>query len=269
MPRPTKATVDYFPHYVAHGKTMFTFEGKYGNDGYAFWFKTLEILGSTEQHFLDYNDGCTMEFLLAKTRLSEVIVNEMLNMLAKIGAIDDELWKMKIIWSENFVNNLSSVYNRREVNVYGKPELLDYCIQKLYIKGVSVGINPQSKVKEVKYSKVKEVKKKKSVFEFEKTNNELLDKTLHNFSVMRSEIKKPLSDTAAVLLLKKLRTLSKNNESVMIEILENSIIGKWQGVFALKEEKQNNQGPPKRDNFEQRQYPEGFFESLAFNRKVE
>ena len=51
--RPKKAIVDYFPHFVSHGKTMFTIEMKYGNDGYAFWFKLLEILGSTENHYID------------------------------------------------------------------------------------------------------------------------------------------------------------------------------------------------------------------------
>ena len=48
MSRPRKAVVDYFPHYVNHGKTLFILEQKYGNDGYAFWFKLLEMLGGSD-----------------------------------------------------------------------------------------------------------------------------------------------------------------------------------------------------------------------------
>lgn len=53
MARPTKETVDYFPHFVKCGRTIFILESKYGNDGYAFWFKLLEILGDTEGHYYD------------------------------------------------------------------------------------------------------------------------------------------------------------------------------------------------------------------------
>lgn len=45
MARPKKQTVDYFPHFVKGGRTIFILENKFGNDGYAFWFKLLEILG--------------------------------------------------------------------------------------------------------------------------------------------------------------------------------------------------------------------------------
>jgi len=48
MARPNKQGVDYFPHFVNHGKTMFILEEKFGNNGYAFWFKLLELLGKEE-----------------------------------------------------------------------------------------------------------------------------------------------------------------------------------------------------------------------------
>lgn len=67
MARPKKQTVDYFPHSCVHKKTMFILEQKYGNDGYAFWFKLLEMLGSTEGHFLSLKNGMEWEFLIAKT----------------------------------------------------------------------------------------------------------------------------------------------------------------------------------------------------------
>ena len=129
---------------------MFTIENKYGNDGYAFWFKLLELLGSTEHHYIDCNNSETWEFMLAKTRLNEISATEILDLFSRLGAIDKELWEHKIIRSQNFIDNLNTVYVRREINVYTKSDILGLCIQKLPLNGESVNIYPQSKVKESK-----------------------------------------------------------------------------------------------------------------------
>ena len=92
MARPKKETVDYFPHICAHKTTIFVLEQKYGNDGYAFWFKVLELLASSEGHYYDCRKPHLWEFLQAKTRLSEDKCNELLDLLAKLDAIDQELW---------------------------------------------------------------------------------------------------------------------------------------------------------------------------------
>lgn len=150
MPRPKKATVDYFPHFVMSGKTMFTLEAKYGNDGYAFWFKMLEILGMSEQHFIDCENPTEWEFLLAKTRLSGEIVNSILELLAKLDAIDGDLWQDRIIRSRNFIENLSTLYNKRAVNVISNPEVRDLCIQKRLKSGITANIYPQRRGEESK-----------------------------------------------------------------------------------------------------------------------
>lgn len=173
MGRNKKAVVDYFPHFVNHGKTMFTLENKYGNDGYAFWFKLLELLGSAEQHFIDCNNVEMWEYMLAKTRLSDEKVTEMLFLLAKIGAIDKDLWDKKIIRSDNFIENLAVVYKRREIDVYTNEEIEDLCLHKLDLNDISVDKKQQSKVKE---SKEKEIDKEK-VFECEFFS---VSKTLHD-----------------------------------------------------------------------------------------
>ena len=48
MARPKRTTVDYYPHYVKCGRTIYILEARFGNDGYAFWFKVLEVLGENE-----------------------------------------------------------------------------------------------------------------------------------------------------------------------------------------------------------------------------
>lgn len=118
MARPNKHTVDYFPHMVAHGKTMFILEERYGNDGYAAWFKILEALGSTEGHFINCSNGRSeWEFLQAKTRLSGDMLLSILDLLAKLDAIDAELWvSARIIWCQKFVDGVDEVYRRRKIN---------------------------------------------------------------------------------------------------------------------------------------------------------
>src|SRR5512135_2482099 len=113
MTRPRKATVDYFPHECKHSSTMFIIEQKYGNDGYAFWFKILEMLGYSENHFIDCRKPDKWEYLQAKTRLPADTCEEILNLLAKLDAIDQGYWSNKIIWSKNFVKNISDVYKNR------------------------------------------------------------------------------------------------------------------------------------------------------------
>lgn len=153
MTRPRKNTVDYFPHYTFHGKTMFIIEQRYGNDGYAFWFKLLETLGATEGHFIDLNDSVSFEYLRSIIRREEGFVTEILNLLSKLDAIDSELWKSKIVWSQHFVDGISDVYTRsrhtkppsRPDNYAPKPRVSDISTQN---NEVSTQINPQSRVEE-------------------------------------------------------------------------------------------------------------------------
>lgn len=155
MARPKRQTVDYFPHQCKHGRTMFIVDQKYGNDGYSFWFKVLELLGSTEGHFIDCRNPDTWEFLQAITHLDDNICTDILNLLAKLEAIDGELWSKKIIWSDNFITGIADVYRNRRVKTPPKP---DFYTQKPHETGVSTPENPQSKVKESK-GKEKKVKK--------------------------------------------------------------------------------------------------------------
>ena len=164
MARPKKQTVDYFPHYVNSGKTLFILEKNYGNDGYAFWFKVLELLGSTNGHIIDSRKPDEWEFLLAKTIVSDSLARDILDLLAKLNAIDQELWSKGIIWGTNFVDNVSDVYKNRKVGMPKKPDLNSFYEHKPEQGDVSTSrnhessefsaqptnINSQSKVKQSK-----------------------------------------------------------------------------------------------------------------------
>ena len=121
MARPKKQKVDYFPHYCNGSKSLFILQRQYGNDGYAFWFKLLQLLGKSEGHYFDYSDDNDMLFLLTETDVPESKANQILETLADIGSIDKELWEKKKIWSQNFVDNVADVYARRKMGLPGRP----------------------------------------------------------------------------------------------------------------------------------------------------
>lgn len=113
--------MDYFPHYVNSGRTILILQSKFGNDGYAFWFKLLELLCDTDNLVFDCNNSYNWEFLLAKTSVSNDIANEILNTLSGLGKIDAKLWGKRIIWIDNLVKNVSDVYKRRSIEIPKKP----------------------------------------------------------------------------------------------------------------------------------------------------
>ena len=53
---------------------------------------------------------------------------------------------------------------------------------------------------------------------------------------MRKSIKRPMTDRALKIMLKKLNGFSDNAET-QIKILEQSIVNSWQGIFQLKEDR--------------------------------
>ena len=82
-------------------------------------------------------------------------------------------------------------------------------------------------------------KKKKTISYDEQiteyTENEELQNALKAFLQMRSFIKKPMTEYALKLMLKKLDELG-NTDDVKIAILNQSITHNWQGIFPLKDE---------------------------------
>jgi len=93
------------------------------------------------------------------------------------------------------------------------------------------------KKKENKEKKVKESKKDKLIESVNlHTNDKGLITAMIDFMDMRSSIKKPMTERAITLMFGKLNKLSTNTNE-QIEILEQSTMSNWQGIFELK---QNN-----------------------------
>ena len=163
MARPKKQTVDYFPHYVKSGRTIYILENRFGNDGYAFWFKLLEILGESEGHSYDCSNTTNWEFLLAKTRVDDAKANDIINVLIGMNKIDKELWEEnRILWIGNLVRNLTELYRRRLEDLPKKPTIKHNSIVFDINKPTQSEFMPSETDKEKK-SKEKESKEEKSI----------------------------------------------------------------------------------------------------------
>jgi hypothetical protein len=88
-------------------------ENKYPYKGYCTWFKTLELLGKNNNHFIDCRKKEDWQYLSAYMRLPEEELQQIYDTLADLDAIHSELWKNKIIWSLNFIKGIKDVYRKR------------------------------------------------------------------------------------------------------------------------------------------------------------
>lgn len=106
---------------------------------------------------------------------------------------------------------------------------------------VSIGKNSKDKGSKGK-DNIKASKCAKTYF----PNDELLNQAFMDYLEMRKQIRKPMTDKAVTLAIKKLQELSAIpfNDSIdnelAIQILNQSVMNSWQGLFPLKEQKANS-----------------------------
>ena len=101
-------------------------------------------------------------------------------------------------------------------------------------------INTNNKTKDIKTNK-----KEKKETEFDSVINENftdeeLKQTIYEFIKMRKAIKKPLTTRGLELMINKLRKMTSNTNE-QIQILNNSIMNNWLGIFPLKEEEKQKE----------------------------
>ena len=126
MARPYKLSIEYFPHTVdsADNIILFTLEEKYGNSGYAFWFKLLEILGKAGGRPYYCQEEYNWLYLAARMHMQSEEMEDILATLAKLQAIDQDLWQEhRIIWVQSFVDSLKEIYRKRALSLPVRPEM--------------------------------------------------------------------------------------------------------------------------------------------------
>tara|TARA_B100001971_G_scaffold147432_1_gene136452 strand:- start:15 stop:797 length:783 start_codon:yes stop_codon:yes gene_type:complete len=115
--RPEKNTVEYFSHFVIESKVVKILEHRFGDKGYAGYYRLKELIAGTKMHRPEFNSIHDKYWTLEKTRLTEDEFVEMVELLIEMGEIDRELWEEeKVIWMEDFIQTMKPVYYNR-----GKP----------------------------------------------------------------------------------------------------------------------------------------------------
>lgn len=175
MAREQRYDVDYFPHNCVHGRKMHIIETKYGNDGYAVWFKLLEQLGRSNKHYIDVSDEMNFMYLISVFKVDGEKAASILDDLAKLGAINEFLYKEhRIIFSQKFIESIRDAYRKRKSKIFEYSDILN----EKGIKNTQSTVNlPEETHKEsVKPTEVipkeKESKEKESKVEVEKEKEE-------------------------------------------------------------------------------------------------
>ena len=194
MAREQRKDVDYFPHDCTHGRKMHIIETRYGNDGYAVWFKLLEQLGKANNHYIDISEEMTLMFLTSVFKVDEETTLKILSDLSKLEAIDKELFEdHKIIWSDKFCKSIEDAYKKRKQKMFSKEDifnLINFNPERIEQKNGKKALNPErnehqssekvvnppevipkeekSKVKESKVNKIREDGEEK----FDNTTND-------------------------------------------------------------------------------------------------
>ena len=120
MANKLKETVDYFPFFVADGRTFYMLKKLYGAVGIGYFTELCRLLARTPGHVFHMRDGFDRErfldFIGSKEHpVSEVEMFDFLDVLAKTGKIDPDLWlKKRLITSGDFLNTLSEAYRQRK-----------------------------------------------------------------------------------------------------------------------------------------------------------
>ena len=162
MARPQKNIVEYFSHYVTPGKELQLLTDKFGNDGYAFYFRLRELLGRTPNHSYSVEDEIDWLFFVKQMGLDEDRTSDIINYSVKIRDLDKESWEDKRLWSQNFVDELVPVYEKRTSDLPDKNSFRNENTSFRVGNPSYVNENPsfrsdnsQSKVKERKVNKSK------------------------------------------------------------------------------------------------------------------
>jgi hypothetical protein len=127
MPRPQKTNVTWFPHPVTHGRKMGLLERKYGNDGYAVWFKLLEELGNAAMHGITLSSPVQIELYAARCLVTEERFLQIISDLIRWEEFDAEIWETRrVLYSPKFVESVELIYSKRQTQKPTRSDILNH-----------------------------------------------------------------------------------------------------------------------------------------------
>lgn len=245
MARPIKTGLDYFSLDVNSDDKIELLEAEHGLEGYAILIKLWQKIYK-EGYYIEWNEDSSM--LFARKINTEIIkVNSVLNACFKRNLFNEKLYKKyNILTSRGIQKSFLTVCKnakRKSISFVSEFTLVDSEFTSIITEFTSINDSESTQRKEEK-RKRKEENSKENIFGVlisQYTENENLKESLIGFIDMRKSIKKALTERAFKLILNKLNKFAKNDND-KIEILNNSIMNSWQGIFELKANNQSNKG---------------------------
>ena len=156
MSRKKKNHVDYFPHDTHQSKSVRIISKKYGNDGYAFYYKLRELLGRTENYNYDLSKSIDWLDFIGEMDVEEQQAKKLIEFLVTIGELDKELWEQESrLWSNSLIEDISDVYDKRVAEIPDKYSLRDGNTHSRSGNHSLGDGSTQSRVKESKEEKTK------------------------------------------------------------------------------------------------------------------
>ncbi len=255
-----KKGIDFFPMNCQQTEPMELIEAQYGIKGFATVVKVCQRIYANEGYYCDWNDDISM-LLSRQIGLSCNLVSDIIHTAIKRDIFSKSMYdKYKILTSAWIQETyFFAVKRRKEIFLNSEYLLVDYTQffknayishENVYISKKNADTSQQSTVEnsKVKDSKVKEKSSRKTpapdcFADFCGDNRKLLE-TLREFESFRKKIKAPLTEKAKELLVQNLQKLSSNSDE-QIEILNQSILNGWKGVFELRrsQNRTNQQSP--------------------------
>jgi len=187
-----------------------------GTGGYGLFWMLIEVLRESKNYKLPLSSIKELSF---DFRESEELILSVVKDF-NLFTIDDDYF----FFSESLNRRMSSLDSRKkalsEAGRRGRQKQLELPIlgQDGATPGPPPGIN---KINEINIYYLKE-----------ELNNVFID-----YLDMRKKIKKPATDKAIEIAISTLNKLSNNDDDLKIKIIEQSILNNWQGLFPLKQDK--------------------------------
>ncbi len=234
MARPLKEGLDYFPHDVdaSQDEKIEAFEALFGNDGYAFFFKLCERIYRSGKGFLDISQPETLIVLAKRVGVRKDKFQRMLEKAKELGLFDKELANNFQQLTSNGIRRRTNIVLEDRLRMRGKRSLSTEQTTEQTTEQM-----PQSKVKESKVISTPVVPQGTLVEKTVKENFELPDwikkETWSAFLEVRRRKRAPDTAYALKLIIRKLEKMRAAGDNPN-EVLEQSIMPGWTGVFPLK-----------------------------------
>lgn len=99
-------------------------------------------------------------------------------------------------------------------------------------------VNSPDKIRKEKEEDKKENNKRTPTVYY--PTDDLLNQAFTDYVDMRKKIKSPMTERAIQLAMGNLEKLSGGDNDIAVQILEQSVMNSWKGLFALKDDKRSN-----------------------------